>query len=304
MLQGIFGRAEKTSDLSSSLKYIVSTKNTETWKNISDTYMNNIHKTLVKHASVSDTNINQSQIVSIGDIFAIDNFTLNISQKTDTLDMSRCTSEIFQSAINKELTNLVSEVDAAFKREDVSTLKSAISKEEQNSMVSSLLKSIGAGPDETVKIANILESKNEIEKAYEQELTKIRTEINEKIKQIDFSEMFTKKVDQLNKTSIGNISNSTNVRLTFSQDARAISQFYSDFKILDIFERALNNSDIFKMHRSDVISTTTTAETTTTTVEKNETFGDILKGLFSGLMMPLIVVGLALVVFLVIYLGL
>ena len=304
MLQGLFGRANKSTDLSSSLKYIVSTNRNETWKSISNTSLNRMHQTLVSKATSTNTDIIQSQIISIGDISGVENFNIDVRQNTDILDLTRCTNEIFQSAINKELSDLLTEVDSAFKREDTSTLRSAIAKEEENSMVSSLLKSIGGGPDENTTIANKLEHNHQTNSAYTQHLDRIRNEISQEINRIDFSDKFVKRVNQLNQTNLGNITNSANVKLTFVQDTRAISQFYNDFKILDIFERALNNSDIFKMRRDDEISTTTTAETTTTTVEKNETFGDILKGLFSGLMMPLIVVGLGLVVFLVIYLGL
>ncbi|TXH07682.1 MAG: hypothetical protein E6Q06_01785 [Candidatus Moraniibacteriota bacterium] len=301
LLKGLFGPSIDSTTLKSEIKYQVRTASTESWEQKNAVHLANIQQTLIAQSVKSAATVFQSSTVELGSVADSGPVQIRLRQRARLINLAECTNQLFQRSLITEFASFLNEIDEAFRRENVSALRSAISREKNTSMVSEFLQAIGGGDKQQTDIGNVISSSDELSRNYSTRLERLRGEFATNISRIDFASLFEQNARQSHSVSIKSAHNVQFVSIETEQEADALAQLFANFQLLALFERTLDTSDIFKMVRSADLQTNSTADTSTSTVERTETFGDILQGLFSGLMMPLVVIGLVLVVVLVMY---
>ena len=179
MLRGLFGRAKNTTSVNSALKYLVSTSDSETWEQRISTSLRSLHENLVKNSLSTSTNVGQSAQVVIGSVRQVTGLSININQTAKTLNVAACNNEIIRQSISKEFASLLHQVDSAFRRENVNSLRSAIANEKNNSIVSSFLSALGAGGDSETTLGSRIDNEEQLKTEYASRLARIRNELHQ-----------------------------------------------------------------------------------------------------------------------------
>lgn len=301
MLSGLFGRAKNNTTSKSEIKYLISTANAEEWNSKISTHVKNIHDSLVQQTLATQMQINQASTISVEGVENVSHVSIGVQQHAKMVNILAFTNELVRKTISTEFASFLSDIDAMFRRENVNTLKSVVANEKGNSMMSSLLKAIGSGEDSETTIGNSIENRENLKNLHKSEFDNIRNEFSSQLQNINFEAEIMYKSDQMNIVKVARVKNTNVLNIAVHQVSDALSECVNSNKLSGIFERVLNTSDSFKFVRATNAITNSSTDMTSTTIEKNETFGDILQGLFSGLMMPLIVVALGLLVVLAFY---
>lgn len=297
--KGLFQGPTQNSALAS-VKYVTRVSNQSSHLTQNKTQLARIHENVYSKNKTQQLRTNQGVVVDLSGVTTKKGIVVNINQNSQYFDLSSSTEAQFKEAILTEFDKFIDANMNEFKSATVSDLKSAAQSNQSHSMMSSLLTALAGSSDPNLTIGSVIDQNVDVRNLFNQELVNMRTKASEIVNKHNFKEEFVGHVRQNITTKIDQ-SKALYIQIDIDQDQSTLLNTYSKLEIHSKFTEAFNTSSSFFTQTEAGTSSEATISSSTTTSVTNETIGDMLNGVFRALLLPAIVAGIALVVFLVLY---